>query len=173
MAIVGGLRARLIRESLYHMIDNALTALGWYDSGRPHEPIDFKSYPVDWNEEIALNTLSLADEDMTDREDELGSSLTENRWVFYVDFFGENDALALQLVRDIRDICGGRFPSIGRTGSTFTVYDYRQATPPALFSCDIEDIETDRARNFPQSWLKHWQTCRLTVIDHYADEDYD
>lgn len=169
---VGGLRARLIRESVYREVRSALTALGWFDAGRRHLPIAFLDEAVPNREEVQLNTGALSDEAHNETEEELGSNLAEHRWTYYVDFFGESDALATHFIHDIRDILAGRFNSIGRTGPTIAVYDYSIATPVFLFNVGIEHILVDRAHNFPSARLAHWYAVRFEIVDNYADEEY-
>ena len=165
MAIVGGLRARLIRESLFQHIETALGDLGW-------TTIEFLASPKPNDEAIELNTLVLSDEDLIEDQAEMGSLLAEHRWTFYVDFYAADEAIGLHVIRDVKDIVGGRIPSIGVQRPNFPVYDFTQATPPVEFYCDIEDVVVDRAHDFPKPWQKYWYACRFTVVDHYADEDY-
>lgn len=168
---VGGLRARVIRESVYQEVRRALTALGWFDSGRRHLPITFLDEAVPNREEVALNTAALSDEAHSEVEEELGSNLAEHRWTYYIDFYGESDALATHVAHDIRDILGGRFNSVGRTSPTIPVYDYSIATPDFLFYVGIENILVDRAHNFPSARLAHWYAIRFEIVDNYADEE--
>lgn len=170
MAVVGGLRARLIRESLYQMVNDALTNMGWFDPARRHQPVTFNGRPYNADQEIPINTLVLSDERTRTDEQELGSMLGEHRWGFYLDFYAENDALGLQLIRDVKDLIEGRIASAGRTRPNFPVYDFRQATPPTLFYCDIEDAFIDRAVDFPKPYQRHWYACRFDVVDAYDNE---
>lgn len=164
--VVGGLRARLIRESVYQMIYSSLDALNWFDPTRPHLPVSFESKSADTNVQILENTAALGDESMPPGFDvELGSRLTERRWTMYVDFFGQNDALSLHFIRDVEDILEGRITAVGRTRPQVDVYDYQQATPPILFTCDIENVMVDRAHGFLKPWLEHWYSCSFTVVD--------
>jgi hypothetical protein len=168
--IVGGLRARLIRESVFEKLRTGLTDLGWFDAGRPHSPIILESRSQNQDETIVINTVALSDENDFESGWEMGSNLTEQTWQMYVDFFAENDALGLSLIRDVRDILRGRFTSIGQDSTFFNVYDYRQATPPILFQCEIQNVDTDRAHGFLKPWLEHWYACNFEVVDAYASE---
>lgn len=168
--VVGGLRARLIRQSLYEYILNGLDALGWFDPTRPHLRVVFESKGQNTEDEIAFNTSALSDENDRESGWELGSNLTENTWQFYVDFFAESDALGLHFIQDVRDLLRGRFTSIGYGSESFDVYDYRQATPPVIFRCDIENVDVDKAHGFLKPWLQHWYECAFDVVDNYADE---
>lgn len=170
-AYVGGLRARLVHDSVYRMLYNALDALGWFDVTSSRSTVQFNSEPLAPDIEVPFNTVALADEDDRGEEIELGSQLQDLRWQMYVDFFGENDAISLHLIRDVKDILQGRMPSIGRSRPVVDVYDWTLATPVAIFSVDIEDVFTDKARDFPQPWLRAWRSCGFTVVDTYNDED--
>ena len=167
---VGGLRARLVHDSVFNMLRDALTALGWFAPSATHTPITFISEPLDPNVEVPLNTIAIADADDRGDDIEMGSLLQELRWQIFVDFFAENDAIGLHLIRDVKDVLEGRMPSIGRTGPFVNVYDYTLATPAVLFAVDIEDVFTDKGRDFPQPWLRNWRSCGFTVVDTYADE---
>lgn len=172
MPITGGLRARLIRESLYQMLYTALDDKNWFDAVNNRTTVSFPPAAVDPQENIDLNTLALSDEDMDSEDVEMGSLLADHRWTFYVDFFAENAAIGLHLIRDVKDILEGRMESIGRTSPSFVVYDYRQATPPEIAVCQIENTFIDRAVNYQREFQKFWYVCRFEVLDRYANEAY-
>lgn len=167
---VGGLRARFIRESLYQMLYTAIDDLDWFDAGRRHSPVTFNSIPIAPSDQIPVNTCVLADANTTDAESELGSLMSEVRWTFYVDFYGENDALGLHFSRDIKDILQGRMASIGRTRPDLSVYNYQQATPSVIFHCQIENVALDRPSVITQPFQRYWFSIRFDVVDEYADE---
>lgn len=168
---VGGLRARLIRDSLYNWVKDGVEARGWMATDRRHLPFQFVPQPKDWDEEVPLNSIAVTPEDVSDVEAELGSSRTDDTWTFYVDIFGESEPVGMDCAHDIRDMLRGKLPSIGRMRMAFPVLDYREATPPILFYCHIENILLDRARNFPQAWRRNWFVLRLDVMDSYTDEN--
>lgn len=168
---VGGLRKRLIRESLYRTINDSLDLLGWFDSGRYHSPITFTSEPVKDFQKVEVNTGALADLDHGELDDELGSLQAIHRWTMYFDFFGENDAVSLHIAGDVKDIMGGRMPSIGRSDPSLTVLDYTQATPPELFTVQVESIIIDRPTVFDRQFQAHWYTVRFDLVDYYGTED--
>jgi hypothetical protein len=169
--VVGGLRARLVRESLYRMIHTSLTSLDWFNTvNRKHLPVTFNSDPVKDVNSVPLNTAALTDFDSDDDESEMGSLMTEITWRFYVDIFAESEALGLHFARDVRDILQGRMASIGRTTPDFAVYDYQQATPPVLFYCQIEGVKVDRPENFTKPYDRFWYTVRFDIKDTYTDE---
>lgn len=167
---VGGLRARLIHDSLFYMLRDGLRALGWLTAGPSHAPITFLAEPTQADQEVPINTVALADDDSRGEDLELGSNYAEQRWTFFVDFYAENDPIGLHLIRDVKDLLEGRMPSIGRTRPVVYVYDWTLATPAVIFACEIENVSTARAHDWPQAWLKHWHSCTFTVVDAYANE---
>lgn len=170
MTVVGGIRARLIRDSFYNYVKDGVVARGWTNTGRRHAPFRFIPQPNDWDEEVPLNSIAVTAEDVTDEPAEMGSVLTVDRWSFYIDIYAENDAVGQDVTHDIRDMLRGKYQAIdyGRTG--FPVLDYRMATPEILFVCDIENVISDRARNFPQAWRRFWFSIRCDVEDSYASD---
>lgn len=172
MAVYGGLRARLIKDSLYHMIEDAIADLGWFDAGRQHAPIAFRADPVNTEEEVPVNTLTLSDEDMIAFDQELGSRLAEHSWAFFLDFYAESNAIGIHMAQDLKAILEGRILGIGRGSTSFPVYDYRMATPAQIFMCEIDDVAVDRARNFPRAWQRYWYMVSFTVVDFHSN-DFD
>ncbi len=170
MTVVGGIRSRLIRDSFYEWVKAGVIARGWTDPGRKHTPISFIPTPGDWNVEVPLNSIAVTPEDVFDDEAEMGSSLTDDTWTFYIDLYAESDHLGLDLAHDIRDLLRGKMPSIGYTRQGFDVLDYQLATPAPLFFCEIQNVTVDRARNFPQAWKRYWFSIRCDVLDTYMDE---
>lgn len=168
---VGGLRARLIRDSLYNMLHNALSDLGWFDANRDHIPINMIPKETSLDEEIPLNTLSISGDNSTLNDWELGSRMQENRWIYYVDFFAEDDAIGTHMIYDVRDVLAGKMSGIGRTAPMMTVYDFTLATPSALFDCEFDNIVVDRSRNPVKPFMKYWFSIQLAVLDFYSDED--
>lgn len=170
VAVVGGLRARFVKDSCYHMINGALTQLGWFNTSAYHSPITFVATQQDTTTEIPYNTLALADEGLSTQPGEIGSNFADHTWPFYLDFFAENDTVGLHMIRDMKDVLEGRMPSIGRTTSTLDVLDWTKATPPMLFFVDIESVRVDRAHGFAEPYLRHWYSCMFDIVDHYGDE---
>lgn len=168
---VGGLRNRLIKESFYRMLRAALDDLGWLDTDEWFDPVTVRSTFVDDEEEIVPNVVALADDDQLSAELEMGSNLTEFRLPYFIDVYAQSAAVGQHLATDIRDILQGRFPSIGRNASNFTVMNYAQATPTDLFTCDIEEIEVNRAHNFTKEYEKYWYAIYCEIVDSYGDED--
>lgn len=170
---VGGLRVRLINDSMFQLVLNGLGALGWFDTGARHRPIVMIAEPVRWDEEVQLNTVAVTSTNTTDDELELGSNAAENRHTFYIDFYAEDDSIGRHLIHDVRDVLRGKFPSISRSRPILPVYDFTLATPVETFVCEIENVLVDRAHDFPRAWQRHWFTVRCDVVDVYEDENDD
>lgn len=171
--IVGGLRARLVDDSLYYALKTALTTLGWFSGGRQHLPIDFVNEARDpvGLPEIALNTLALSGENISDQPGELGSQFSEFTRYYYIDFFAESDALGKHLIGDVKDLLQGRMASAGRSNPIVPVFDWRQATPSLIFQVEVDNVKIDRAHGFPHPWTRHWFSCQFTLTDWYGSED--
>lgn len=172
MTIVGGLRARLIRDSVWHVVDDALRDLGWYTTQVSRQAVTFVPTPLDPGTEVPLNTLGLGDMLDVPTEVEMGSDLTEFQWDMHVDIYGENDDVSLHIAGDLEAALAGRMPSIGRGRPTVDVWDYTLATPVVVFAVSIEDVRRAKAHDFPQPWLRFWRSVTFTVIDTYGSEDY-
>jgi len=171
MTTVGGLRSRLIFDSVYHTIKDGLKYLGWFDGGRRHAPIFFVAEPQETETEIPLNTVALSDENINSKPIELGSELAEHTRWFYVDMFAEDDAVGKHLIGDIKDILEGRMPSIGRSGPVVDIYDYRMATPQQVATCYVQNVQVDRAHGWNKPWLRHWYSVQFQLVDTYSSEN--
>lgn len=170
MAHVGGLRARLIRDSVYNAINNALADLGWFEASANRAPVTFRPAPCPLDEQVPPNTLALSDENNDAADLELGSALAEFTWSMFVDIYGEDDAVALHLAGDVADILAGRMPSVGRSRPVIDVYDYTLATPVVIFTVEVIEVHKDRAHGYPQPWLRFWRSVPFKVVDSYTDE---
>jgi len=171
--LVGGLRLRVIQDSMRQLVEEGLDGIGWFESGRQHEPVNLVEGEPDWNEPIEPNSVAVNLDTSTGFDAELGSNLQEERIVCYVDVYAEDDAVGMHLSHDIRDILRGKMPSIGRTEPTLEVYDFSAATPDVIFNCDIEDVTWDRGRSFTEKHLRHWFVVACDLVDVYGDENDD
>jgi hypothetical protein len=165
MVMSGGLRARLIRDSLEELVRSSLDALGWFDAGRQHAPIRIIEEPNDWDEPIEFNSISVSGGDLVDAELELGSTATEDTWTYYCDCYMEDESVAIAISGDIREALRGKLPDIGRTGPVMDVYDFRDDPPDVIFTCELQNIIVDRGRGFSQPWLRYWFTVRVEIVD--------
>lgn len=157
----GGLRDRLIHESMLKNLESHLATLGWFDAGREHAPIVMIDEFPDDNAEVVVNTLavSLGDSDGVPRE--LGAKSESHEMTIFVDFFAENDSIG----RDVR----GDVYAYFRGNQTQAVYDY--STGGAQFgTVDIlDDIEKRKPNRAVNKWQKHWYVVSFTLVD---ERDY-
>lgn len=168
--ITGGLRTRYISDSVRVGIIAALEALGWFDDGRRHAPLEFAAKPEEWMEVVALNTFSITMEDLHEDESELGGVAVDDTHTFFFDFYAENDSLGRHLAWDVHDIAMGKFPSIGRHSPVFDLYDFQAATPAALHQLEVERVAVQKVDGFPRPWQRYWWTVRIDVIDDRAED---
>lgn len=177
MIVVGGLRGRLIFDSIFVTLQSGLTALGWIngDGPRHHQPVTLVMEQQDVYTEVPINTMALTDENVVSDPWEIGSVLSEDTRYYYIDFFGESDAVSKHIIGDVRDLLLGKMPDIGPTGPEIKVYDYRvKPNPPKLFSVEIMNVRVDRSHEMGRPWLRHWYSIQFQAIDYYntnADAD--
>lgn len=164
----GGKRDRLIRDAVATVVRDGLTALGWFDSGRRHRPVVWRDEAVTTvTVEVPLNTISVVSEDLRGFEAELGSTLSEDRWSFWVDFYAESEDLGKEMIGDVRDILRGKHPTAGREAPTVAVYDVYQDPVPddPAFVLEIENVEIDRGRDTTKPFEQFWFACSFDVVD--------
>jgi hypothetical protein len=169
---VGGLRDRLIHDSIYNWVQNGLALLGWLDPGRQHQPITFLKEMKTWEEQLPPNTITIAPADQTDEDFELGSFGFKNDTIYYIDVYaedidGRNSSLGQHLSGDIRDLLRGNFDSIGYGHPTVPILDYTQATPSEIFYVDVTKVRRDRAVAYPKRFQRQLWTIEMTVTDWY------
>lgn len=167
MPLYGGLRDRMIEQALREVINTGLTALGWFEAGRHHEPITFVAKMIDANTEVPVNTLALSGDPFDADLLEMGSSLAEERRTFYVDFFAESDALGKHLIGDVRDLLRGRMPHVGRDKPILEVYDVTSEDVTPAFICEIEGVRSESVRESNAAHKRSWYLCRFEVIDEW------
>lgn len=158
----GGIRTRMILESVLRAVEADLTTRGWFED-REHSPITIiDEYPDD-NAEVPVNTLAFSIGDSTTIPMELGARAEEVNFPIYVDMFAESDGLGRHVVGDVYDYV--------MKNQKFTVYDYREATPTEEFVVQYMDrsagtSKPDRAVN---AWQKHWHVCSFGIVDERSN----
>jgi hypothetical protein len=169
--IAGGLRDRLLKDSFYAIVEQALNTLGWLDPGRVHHPINIIQKPATWDAPVAANTVTVDFASTETIEWEVGSRLTSDLHVGYVEVYAEDDSLGIHLSNDIRDWLRGRLQATP-VGVTFPIFDYREgSTPPIIGYMDIDAVSALRNVTVNQSlWLRHWFRVRCEIRDTYGSE---
>lgn len=173
MTIVGGLRDRLLKDSLYAHVAAALDALGWLDTSRRHRPINLIEKPEHWDVAVAPNTVAVDFVGSDVEEWEVGSLLTSDIHVGHVEIYAETDSLGTHLAEDIRDWLRGRLQE-PPVPMMFPIYDFRQgATPAVIGRMDIGDVSTVRNVTVnDEIWLRHWFRVRCEIRDTYLGLPY-
>jgi hypothetical protein len=170
VTVVGGLRARLLHDSLFAVIEDGLDILGWLDPDRSHRPIRFQAEPPSWNQPVEPNVIALQVASVDTDEVEVGSWLTTDTAVVYVNVYAESDSFGLDISNDLRDLLRGRLPSDG-TG-TFAIYDYRNATPPVVGHFSVRDVSALRNLSVTEdAWTRHWFRVRCEIQDTYYSSE--
>lgn len=173
--IRGGLRSRLVLDSVRFAVISTLQREGWFDPTvydtppglRRHQPFRYIARPVDWAEDIRPNAIAISSEDISDQPKGLGGEI-EDVFEVYIDIFAQDDAVGWQVAYDIRDSLHGK--SDAPTGPEVDVYDFRMATPAPFTTVDLELIETDRSAGEARQWQRHWFMVHLVLADEYHDE---
>lgn len=167
----GGLRDRLIIESLHKNLHAHLTTLGWFDPTvfsdpvglRQHKPVSMIDEFPDDDENVEFNTIAVSSGDQAGRDFELGSKLEEHEMAIFIDFFAEGDSVGKHLIGDVYEYF--------RTNDIQTVRDYAGnpldlGYPEPLFTVEVlDDIDKRKADKATQEWQKHWYVCSFTVVD--------
>lgn len=165
--IVGGLRARLLHDSLSAMLESGLAGLGWLDPGRQHQPLRFLHGPHTWEVPIAFNAVVITSEAVDTEWVELGSNLTTDTCYLTVDFYAESDSLGIHVCNDIRDLLRGRLPG-GAEREMLPILDFRQPTPAPIGSAYVLDVGVDRTSDqVPEEWSRHVFSVGITLYDTY------
>ena len=159
----GGLRDRLIDESMFQRLKDGLSSQGWFNTGRQHRPIRCVSDALDEDEKIEPNIVAMSSEGSSGTDLEVGSNATVETVDYWFDIYAESDALGRQLSGDIRAIFQGHFGG----EPVVDVYDWTMATPSRIFS--VEVVTTDRSRNrnhvVATSPARHWWTVLVAIED--------
>jgi hypothetical protein len=167
--IVGGLRDRLLKDSFLALVEQGLSTLGWFDPGRAHRPVTLIEMPYRWDEPVAPNAVAVDFSSSEISEWEVGSRLTQDVHLAYVEIFTENDSLGTHISNDIRDWLRGRLQA-PLAGVTFPIFDYRQAaTPPVIGYMTLDRVTALRNTQATENvWLRHWFRVRCEIHDIYA-----
>lgn len=175
--IRGGLRARLVTDSVRFAVIATMQQHGWFDATvhdtppglRRHQPFRYIPRPVDWAEDIRPNAISIASDDISDDELALGGEV-EDRHEIYIDVFAQDDSVGWQVVYDIRDSLLGKNSELGTLGPQIDVYDFRLPTPAPFTTVDVDTIRVDRSLGETREWQRHWYMVQVVVEDDYNDE---
>lgn len=169
----GGLRDRLLLDSVRHRVLAGLTALGWFEDvtlNTPvkHEPINWRTTPVPESDPVPPNTLIVLPSDNSYVDMETGSDLSEDTHDYWIDFYGQSTAISTHMMGDIRDILRGIYADAGYgDGNTLDVCDWDTDPTGAtvLFNADIEQVEIIVSHNPSKDYERFWQAASFRVVE--------
>lgn len=158
MPLEGGLRDRMLIESLGNHIQTELTTLGWFDAGREHRPISIRTgFPTD-TDEVELNTIAFSVENAAGDDTEMGSNAEVHMTAFYVDMFMEDDSVGWHLSGDIYAYL--------KKNRVLDVYDYSAVGDPTDFQVELTDIDRRKPPRATNPWQRHWFTVSCIAEDY-------
>lgn len=165
---------RHIHKTVLDYLDVQLTALDWRSATNSPfgaTPITMISRPVVMGDRLdeaikpGVVAVSLGDE-LASTMEEVGGPLAVQEYPFFIDIFQDNEATAVALATDVRDIFMGRLPGTKRflpvkNGAT-------GATVPG-WQIEFEDVERVR----PETAMPyHWQVVKVTATTYFPEVVY-
>ena len=156
MPLEGGLRDRMLQESVREQITGHLQTLGWFDAGRYHGDITIVEGFPDDNAAVELNTVAFSAEQGQGNDYELGSKAEEHHMSMFIDMFMENDAVGWHLSGDIYAYL--------KKNRVLDVYDYENAKT-VDFTVDIEGVDRRKPSRATNAWQKYWFTVSFLAVD--------
>lgn len=170
MTVTGGLRLRLLVDSLHQATTDALRDLGWFDAGRMHLPITVLSGPNDLPGE-PINVLVIGVESLETTWIEMGSDLNTDRLAVDCVFYAEHDTVGIHLINDLRDAMRGRITSHFTLAGSFPLLDFRLATPtPIGYAQVVAATSNRRMPTSSQDYQRHIHTLECVIHDTYYAE---
>ena len=161
MVLEGGLRDRMVIESLSNHIETHLDSLGWFDAGREHLPITLVSgFPND-TDEVALNTIAFSVEEASGEDLELGSKAETHQTTFFVDMFMQDDSIGWHVSGDIYFFL--------KKNPHLDVYDYSAVGDPVDFQVELMEIDRRKPSRATNAWQRHWFTVSFVAEDYRSN----
>lgn len=163
----GGLRDRLVLESLVEMLRDTLGTLGWFDDVDPavRLPVNLTSKSYKADEEIPLNTIRVLYVDDDHDDIEIGSLASEDTRTCYVEVYAQDEAVLNHLRGDIVAILRGKHPGCGRTWNTLELTDWTLATPAQFGLAHLDRVRSERSRFFNRPWAEFWIGVRVDIVE--------
>ncbi len=161
----GGLRDRMLLQSVLNDIVGDLTARGWFTVGREHKAFTVVDEYPDDKAEVELNTIAFSLGDTRTSQAEMGSAGEILFVPIFVDMFAESDGLGRHVVGDVHAF-------VQKQGQ-FDVLDYRvDPNPPVEYVVQLVDgsIERTKPTRAVNSWQKHWHTVAFVVTEERLNQ---
>ena len=159
--------ARHLHATIQNQVEAHLVTMGWLTDGTVGFvpllgalPVVFQRQRPDESilQSLKPNLVAVSFGGETDDEDEqLGGGLISQEHVMFVDVYAENDAVAVALACDVRDLLAGRFGS-----RYFRVKDQVTGTDVLGYLAEYDEVFREPAdRELPNV---RWQIVRATVL---------
>jgi len=165
---------RHVHKTVMDYLDAQLTALNWRSATNSPfgaTPITLVGRPVLMGDRVddavapGLVAISLGDE-LAPEMEEVGGPLSTQEYPFFVDIFGDNEATALALATDVRDIFMGRLPGTKRF---LRVKNGATGADVVGWQLEFEDVERVR----PETTMPyHWQVVKVTATTYFPEVVY-
>lgn len=154
----GGLRDRMVHESLGNQIQADLVARGWFTPPREHEPLNvITGFPND-TDEVQLNTIAFSVDTASGDDLEMGTNSELHQTAFFVDMFMEDDAVGWHLSGDV-------YSFLKRNAASLDVFDYSDIGDPVEFQVELIDISRGKPTKAVNAWQRHWFTVSFLAED--------
>lgn len=159
----GGLRDRMLLESVMKDIVADLTARGWFNVNSNYAPFTIVDEYPDDKDEVDLNTIAFSLGDSRTNATELGSKAETIYVPIFVDMFAESDGLGRHVVGDIHEF-------VQKQGQ-FDVRDYRDPVPPTEYVVQLVEgsIERSKPTRAVNSWQKHWHIVAFVLTEERSN----
>lgn len=164
--------SRHVHHTIASFVEDNLGVLGWTStnvSERPFgaEQLTIKRVSSPQNELAAgLVTITLGDEVDPDSL-EMGGPLSQQDFPIFVDIYMDQDATALAVACDVRDLLLGRFDF---ARPFLPVIDQATALEVVGWRITFDDVERARPDNQPGSL--HWQVVKVTAVVEFPEARY-
>ncbi len=159
---------RHMYQSVYDHLSEGLNGLGWMsEGGFKSTVVRMQNYvPDETGTAIAPNlvAVTLLDEG-PELEAEMGDLLVSIEPTFVVDIYGENQAVALAIAEDVKDILRGRINGYTRI---IPMYDYSQDPRQLLDGVWAENTDVVRLPSQRTELRRQWQVVRWTLQVEYT-----
>lgn len=171
MTLHGGRRDRAVFESFANHVRDGLVACGWIDgSGRPQ--FTFRTKPVPEIDSVPPNTVVVSVDAIDSYDAELGSNMSVNEHSAWVDVYTDTEyehgqALAREIIGDLRDMLRGQYYSLGYDEPVMTLWDYSQNPAVKAGYCLLEDIQTIQDNSLKLS-KRNWVALAVKIVEDRA-----
>lgn len=164
-----------VHHSVFKYLEAQLGVLGWtsdIEEERPFRAVKVsmqETLPPEFEETRVLSpgtvAVTLGSEPDT-QEEELGGVLNSHDLPIFIDVFMDNEAMALALSNDIRDILKGRVPGSSRF---MRVIDWASSgtTPAPGYTVEFEDVLREKVTH-----KVNWQIVKVTAVLYFNEVIY-